>query len=409
MGKLLDLAKKIEDSDVIKGVLPKGADGLKKLRDLEEQVSGAAGMGADAMQSMMKQATSVLGSAQSVLSTFSSLLSQTSSKSPTIPTGSYATTHETASATANIALTQLVEELNTMTMVQSICDTIESTINPISAFTDHEEFIRRMDILTKQFQTLEALDISYLGASEINILFDRMNALLLTANQLNVSYFMHYNNHDIITAYPLVIAALSFQGIDKSLINQSATALIKTMKAIAATPNIRYGQFFENQLSHAADILTEMLNRIWTLSATEQCIKDAVDAFYPTLNGMIISKTLTLDNLTSLLQKLIDAISNCSAAKALDGNAGGSSGSIPQIGGMIDKTMSDFIQKGINDIGKVQEALKKFTKKQSILEKKRQMIDDTVAGGNSSESPAASSSSVSNPGADTFARNGGVW
>jgi len=388
MTSLLDLAQKIEKSDVIKGVLPNGADGLKKLRDIEQAVSGAAGMGAQGMQAMLKQATSALGSIQGVMSQFKSLLSQKSSNVPTVPTGSFGTSHEVATSSAQSAILLLVEELNTMTYVKDICELIETSTAPISAFDDHEEFIRRMDNITDILQTLEALDLSHLGVDQIQMLFTRLNLLLVTFNHLPFNYFTTYTTSDIMNAYPRIITSLNFQGIDKGLINLSATTLINTIRDIEVHGAHRYGQYCKGQLSHAADILVEMLNRVWQLNDTEKCIKQAVDAYYPTLHGMLIDKTLTLDKLTALLQKLIDAISSCSASKVL-GSPGGSSSSIPQIGSMIDKTMTDYIKKAITDAGKIQEALKKFTKKQAIVEEKRKALEKTVEGGDKTESPAA--------------------
>jgi hypothetical protein len=370
MSSGFDLFTSIANSDQVKDVLPQAAEGLKKLRDLEQAVSSAGQGAADAMQSMMKQAGQALGGLQQVAGMIQQAIGSSSSATPTIPTGSYAASHEQAADATNNGLTQLVDELNTLTTLEAAVSTMLQISGPISAYLDHEEFIRRMDIYSNIYIELASRDLSILGSKEINGLFNAMSIVLTIFDSLDEYFFVHFQISDIVNAHVDIIQSLDFTGLDKGEFNGSATALLDLMFNAPAT---RYGTHCLSQFAHAAAILVDYLNKEWTLDPTAACVKTAVDQFYPELHGMIIDKTMTYATLTALIQKLIDAIDKCAVTKAI-GAPMGSSSSIPQIGSMIDSTLSDYIKKAITDEKKVQDAVEKFTKQQTIVQKKKEII-----------------------------------
>ncbi len=377
MSSLIDLVKNIADKDVVKDVLPKAPDGIKKLRDLEEQVgSGGLGQAASAVQQMAKQASSALGSLQSVMSQLSAASSSSGSTAPTTPNGSFDTSHEEAAAATAVALTQLTTELNTITTFDAAMAALDTAAGPFSAFSDHEAFLSRFDVFWNVLDTLANRDLGILNELQTARLFTALDRLLRLWEEVPVDFFVHYSHLGEMTAdFPAIMASLDFTGMDKAGFSEAASSLLVTIGTVIEDTTVRYGETCAEQLAYAAVILAEKMNRVWELDETATCIKDAVTKFYPELEGMLIDpKEITYEELTELLKKLMDAIRACTATKAL-GAPMGQSSSIPQIGSMIDKSMTDFLQKSILDEGKIKKALEKFTKKQAIVEKKREIIN----------------------------------
>jgi hypothetical protein len=370
MSSGFDLFTSIANSDQVKDVLPKAAEGLKKLRDLEQAVSSGGQGAADAIQSMMKQAGQALGGLQQIAGMIQKAVGSSGGSTPSIPSGSYAATHEDAAYSTTVGLTQLVDELNTLTTVEAAITTMLQISVPISAYLDHEEFIKRMDVYSNIYHELSRRDLGVLGSREINDLFNAMCIVLTIFQSLDEYFFVHYHISDIVNAHVTIIQSLDFTGLDKAVFNANATKLIELMLTVDVK---RYGTYNQDQFAHAAAILVKYLNDTWALDPTAQCVKDAVDQFYPELNGMIIDKTMDYTSLTNLIKKLIDAIDKCAVTKAI-GAPMGSSGSIPQIGSMIDSTLSDYIKKAITDDKKIQDAVQKFTKQQTIVQKKKEIM-----------------------------------
>lgn len=381
--KDLDGFLKLDGMDKIKNVVPKATEALKKIRDIEEAVNNGTQQASQAAQQMMAKAGEAMGGLQQVMSQLQSVMGSQgrSAAAPTIPTGSMSASHEDAAEAVDQALIDLQTMLNTLQTLESAMAAVDKVTAPITAFRYHEEFLARMAIIDDAFNVLSTYDLSVLGVGSITDLLLGINKAVEILAYVPENYIVDYNLHRMVYAVPTIMTDLNFYGIDLGALSVPATTVMTTLRA--ANP-LRIGVSYATTLSRAADILEAKLNQEWTLTPTEQCTYDAVHRFYPEFLTLLQRGNITYTELTDLLKRLQDAISACAATKQL-GAPMGSSSAIPQIGSMIDSTLKDFISKGINDQGKVKEAVEKFQKRQQIVQQKKDAADGKFKKGEGQE------------------------
>ena len=368
--KLLDDFLKIDGVDQIKNVVPKATEALKKIRDIEESAgdSGIGGQAAKAMGQLMQQASAAMGGLQQVMAQLQSITGGAGAQSaaPTIPTGSLSASHEDAAAATDQAISDLTDFLNTLQMLEESLAVIDSQSAPISAFSDHTAFLHRIKAIDNALDTISTHDLSILPQAEIILLLQGITKVMGILAAVPEEFIVDYNLHRMVYAVPKSMSDLYFYGLDLSALRPSVNPLLTALRS--ANPK-RLGQAYCDQFSRAADILEGKMDQEWTLTPTKQCVYDAVHRFYPEFHALLLRGNVTYDELTDLVKRLIDAISSCAATKQLGGPQGQSSG-IPQIGSMIDASLSDFMQKSIVDQGKMSEAIKKFQKRTQIVQQK---------------------------------------
>jgi hypothetical protein len=396
--EIIKLTKQIASGDQIKDVLPKGPEGLEKLRDIEGAVSSAGQQAQQALGQIMSQASAAMGGLQSVMSQMQSIINSggRQSAAPTIPTGSYAATHEEAAAATDQSLENLQEYINTLQTLDAALETLDFCTAPITAFQYHNTFLERMHNISDAYDTLKDYDLSVLGVKEINNLCSGMTRVMGILAAVPEIYIADYNLSKMVYASPRIMEDLYFYGIDIGQIHAAATTLIAALRA--ADPE-RLGSAYVEQFSYAATILENKLNQEWTLTDSEQCVADAVHYYYPLFLAMLQRGTPpSYKELTDLIKKMMDAITACSATKQL-GSPMGSTSNVPQIGSMVDSVLNDFLKKSILDKGKIQELMQKYTKKMNIAEQKRNILksgmndkDESAKGAQADSKPPSESS-----------------
>jgi hypothetical protein len=239
---------------------------------------------------------------------------------------------------------------------------------PISAFSDHTAFLLRIKAIDNALDTIATHNLSVLTQNEIISYIEGITRIMGILAAVPEEFLVDYNLHRMVYAVPKSFTDLYFYGIDLAILRPSVDPCLLALRSVDP---LRVGASYAATLSRAADILEGKMDQEWTLTDTEECIRAAVLSFYPEFHALLSRRDepVTYAELTSLVKRLIDAISSCSATKQLGGPQGQSS-SIPQIGSMIDSALSDFMSKSIIDEGKMSEAIKKFQKRTQIVQQK---------------------------------------